>query len=697
MIETVFTKFAILIGKYLLNQDSLEDLEPIKYFLNFLKKETLANNAQEKLGITTLRKNTKKEEMIALIAETVDRQQLFALFQNNAVAFGLHPTQLEEILGCSKTERKRWTEEERLPVLCYEDFKYGSYPVYDLLGTIALLDQISCWREEHENNKAQRRKQAAKAAQETRRKRKEEREEKLEDLQKAKQRWGKFAEEFALAYWAVIAEQLSQFYQEKTGRAKTKGEEYRVVAKELDDLKVSAIALLATSPITSLNFCFHSDYPPDVVWHQQGWTAYFEANPGKHQFRGFYVCQLQVSEIPEKALFLIKSEQRDRYSFPCCEDLEPIDIENPQVNATFWRDETPINEGTLFTPQQVKQEINRCFASQMRQKIEENREQKFLELSQAAQAYRAEVIEEQRSTVSLFRKHFHQRLQARKTYWLTHFPQLTTYLELAEFTRWASRAAKTLQDNHLFQLAEKFYHIKTRAIAILNTCPLAKLTFYRPEYPDAGYYDYYRDCFVTEVKDYYSLFSTEIILPGSPDPEDCFQFHTPYPIGKNVFPLPEQLEQVTHLEQEGRFRFGHPLTPLELLIFNPQQIEDKLLKLIQEFNAEEIEKRRQERFSQIAEETQQKKQRIRELQQMEVFLIEGEESELIPYFYQMAKEQGLSKSKAIKWIKNQLKSLATCSQQLQNYPEFSSKYFHQACNKRWSNRNLKDKIGKMVK
>lgn len=695
MTDTPFIKYSILVGKYLLHQDSLKETTPIKYLLDFIKKDILVTYATEKLEIKKLPKKTKKEEVVSLVAESATHPQLLEIFQDNAVFFALHPIQLEEILGCSKTERKRWTEEDRLPILHYEEFKYGKYPVYDFLRTIARLDQVSIWREEHENKKAQRRKQVAQTAKETRQKRAQERQEKLNYLQTAKQRWGEFSEVFELAYWAVIAHQLSDFYREKIRRAKSKGEEYSRIAEELDNLKASAIEVISKSKLTTLNFSFNCDYPPDVVWSQSGWMPYFEAEKGKHDLTGFYICELNLSTISERALFIISNGERERYDFPDCEDLVAKEMEEMQSDCIFWREETAITEGDLFTPKQVTQAINRCLNHQTIEEIRENGKEKFLELSHAAKLDRAEILEEQRQNAFLFREQFQQRLQSRKTTWLRHSPQNFTYFELAELTRWVSRAAKSLQQHDLSQLADKFYHLKNRAIGILNTCPLAKLTFYRPESPDYGYYDYYHDQFVAEIKDYYSLFSTEIIVPNSTDPDDCFQFHTPYPMGKNLFPSIGELEQVNHLEQEGRFRFGHPLTELELLIFNPQQIEDQILELIQQFDAKEIDQRRQQRFREIAEATRQKRQRIKELEAMEVFLVENDEEASIAYFYQITKELGLSKSKAISWIRKQLKSIATCSETLKNYPEFSAKYFNQACKRKWSHNTLKSKIKKI--
>ena len=604
MTETNFTQYAVILGEYLLQSPSqTTNVEAsLKYFLNLINKEVLIHFATEQLGIAKIPKKTKKDEIINLVIKTADYQSLKEFFSENTDSFALHPTQLEAILACSKTERRRWTEEERLPILYYDEFKYGVYPVYDLVGTVALRDQVSQWRQEYEQKKSQRRKEAAKVAKTSRQQSNKQREEKLLKLELDKKYWGNFAELFELAYWVVVGHQLSELYRDKAKRAKTKGQKYSQTAQELERLKESAIALLACSNYTTLNFHFSGDYPPDIVWHQQGWTAYFEAETGKNNLKGFYICELKVPTISERALFLIPSHKQEHYGLPFPENLVPKEIDNPQASYTFWREDTPIEDGKFFTPKQVKEAINRCLATQNLAKLEANREQKFAHLAQIAKDNRAEILEEQRYTATLFRKQFQQRLQQRKHYWLTHFPQLSRYFELAELTRWVSRGAKSLQEHNLSESANKFYQLKNRAIAILNTCPLAKLNFYRPQYPDYGYYDHYEDQFIVQVKDYYALFSTEIIVPNSSHADDCFQFHTPYTIGKNIFPPIKNLEQVNHVEKQGRFRFGHPLTNLELLIFNPEEIENQILGLLNQFSAEEIHYRRQEKFSDIAQE-----------------------------------------------------------------------------------------------
>jgi hypothetical protein len=69
----------------------------------------------------------------------------------------------------SPTERKRWTEEQKLPVLGYGSFrKAGSdhaYAVYDRRVILVLTSgEIEAWRSEHQARVRERRRAAAQAA-----------------------------------------------------------------------------------------------------------------------------------------------------------------------------------------------------------------------------------------------------------------------------------------------------------------------------------------------------------------------------------------------------------------------------------------------------------------------------------------------------------------------------------------------------
>ena len=72
------------------------------------------------------------------------------------------PTQLEEYLNITVNERKRWTENKKLPVIEQRSFKkWGKvnyYPVYNRYLVYQITEeQIQNWRKEDEQVKTQNR------------------------------------------------------------------------------------------------------------------------------------------------------------------------------------------------------------------------------------------------------------------------------------------------------------------------------------------------------------------------------------------------------------------------------------------------------------------------------------------------------------------------------------------------------------
>lgn len=72
---------------------------------------------------------------------------------------GIGPSKVEEILGCTKTERKRWEQEEKLPVVRQINTGSRRSPVWVSMfcrRTIETLtdEVIERWRAEHEEYKA---------------------------------------------------------------------------------------------------------------------------------------------------------------------------------------------------------------------------------------------------------------------------------------------------------------------------------------------------------------------------------------------------------------------------------------------------------------------------------------------------------------------------------------------------------------
>lgn len=137
--------------------------------------EALFTRDQLAAFLAFLASPARPREPKALLAQQVEerlktdpaaRAQFFEVFRRElAVA----PWELEALLECTPTERKRWTEEGKLPVLDRRSFRKtgyrGEYPVFDRRVILSLpRTERDRWRAEHQALVKEHRKAGARAA-----------------------------------------------------------------------------------------------------------------------------------------------------------------------------------------------------------------------------------------------------------------------------------------------------------------------------------------------------------------------------------------------------------------------------------------------------------------------------------------------------------------------------------------------------
>lgn len=185
-------------------------------------------------------------------------KQLDQLFQENkekkkefyeTFKIGLSPFFLEQILNCTQTERKRWTQEGKLKVIGYDTWKYGDVPIYDRWQAENLTkEEIEAWRESHKKKVAENRKKATQAASETKKIRKKIHDSAKEDTEKLMEAWRKESEDvsdlFELAFWTMWISRWAKVYQEKAENAIKKHQEYNDRKDELYEIKDKSMELL---------------------------------------------------------------------------------------------------------------------------------------------------------------------------------------------------------------------------------------------------------------------------------------------------------------------------------------------------------------------------------------------------------------------------------------------------------------------
>ena len=202
------------------------------------------------------------EQLLALI-ET-DANEYVRLLNTFPMELAVGPTELEELLGCSRAERRRWVGEGKIPVLEHRLFtKAGQhllYPVHDRRVILNISqDEIAQWREDHQAQVLERRKEGASRAVEHRKANMLTRQDFQRSLCCIVEEWqhkGSFelATAFQLAYWTVWA---SRWAKENHVRY-LRGTKYAVLYATRRDTwyrrKNEAIRTLVQLPYARLSF-----------------------------------------------------------------------------------------------------------------------------------------------------------------------------------------------------------------------------------------------------------------------------------------------------------------------------------------------------------------------------------------------------------------------------------------------------------
>jgi hypothetical protein len=197
-------------------------------------------------------------------------------------------------------------------------------------------------------------------------------------------------------------------------------------------------------------------------------------------------------------------------------------------------------------------------------------------------------------------------------------PELAAVLRLAFWAQMASRwakenlakSARATKYSALYRKqADEWYRRKDEALQVLVRSSYAHLSYYRPEDADKidlelceehyevlreGYYEGKRDfyashkaeihacpaCQVRVSREYYALYAVEI--SAAIRPESTFSFHIPQPIGKAFLPPARALPHVSHVEQEGLFRFGRRLYAEEKMLYREKDVVAHLAQALTE-------------------------------------------------------------------------------------------------------------------
>lgn len=278
--------------------------------------------------------------------------------------------------------------------------------------------------------------------------------------------------------------------------------------------------------------------------------------------------------------------------------------------------------------------------------------------------------------------------------WEAIAPSAVSTLKLAYWTFYVSRWAKTYQlkakrarvhSQKYEERAEFFYELKNQGIKILSVSPHAHLGFYRPPNPNGR-----------GIKDYYSLFYTQILIPGI---EEIFSFDTPYPIGESFLPYPEQLPQVLDEQEEGIFRFGMLLYEGELINYSEEKVIQNFQEALTTFKDYKIGEQKPLKWKEIQVQAelrrvaaeQQAKRRL-DLKNIKVDLPVGVDLELDIIKPIVTANSQWQCQQLIDAVQQKLVELCIYPEEFKDYPEFSINYVRKAVNKKWDKNTIKTLI-----
>jgi hypothetical protein len=202
------------------------------------------------------------EQLVARLEADAEEHARFLETFKRDLAFG--PWDVENLLGCTPTERKRWVADGKLPILDYRTFHVAArdieYPIYDRRIITAITPEtVATWRSEHQALVQVRRKTGAQKATESRKEHQHSRSAFRATWETMVAVWTsqgspELAAVFQLAYWTVWASRWAKENHEKKLEAIKYRERYHDHEQAWYQRKNNAFALLMQTPLAHLSF-----------------------------------------------------------------------------------------------------------------------------------------------------------------------------------------------------------------------------------------------------------------------------------------------------------------------------------------------------------------------------------------------------------------------------------------------------------
>jgi hypothetical protein len=247
-----------------------------KNILSMLSKAQM----QQFLGLPRQVKESKEskeqlgEKILQLIEEDVrEEARLLDMFP---LELAVKPTELDELLQCTRAERRRWVKEGRIPILEYRPFRKAGrdmlYPVHDRRVVLGIeRETIAQWRAEYHARVHEHRRQGMQVAIQQRKANRLVRREFFKSWEETVEQWGEqgsteLAATLQLAYWTQWASRWAKENHLKALKGTKHSATYASREKAWYERKNIAMYVLTQTPYARLSF-YYPEEPDKYILH----------------------------------------------------------------------------------------------------------------------------------------------------------------------------------------------------------------------------------------------------------------------------------------------------------------------------------------------------------------------------------------------------------------------------------------------
>lgn len=319
----------------------------------------------------------------------------------NPRLFAYSTYELMAQFGLTKAECQRWTESQRLTVVEYQPYQRGDRhfvrAIYDAYALHQLTPkQLTQWRQMDRLQLEQERQSMVQTNLQLGKDKVQTLDELKETLKELVSNWNglepKLGDVFDLAFWTFQTAQWADYYQAKLARATKKRGTYQQQAEVWSEIKEQALRLLATHPLTTVEWVESTGQNPDRVvaycadhrWEYQQFDRHWKSEFGDSTGDYFHLNRNKILACPHcqtsrysnqevKWQLGLKDERVPDFKFnfqlPYEKGVGSLDVMRPYTRTTTSKPEqakvpdflsVETKDKPLFSKNQVKKEIRRA-------------------------------------------------------------------------------------------------------------------------------------------------------------------------------------------------------------------------------------------------------------------------------------------------------------------------------------------------